>query len=105
MYLRFENGVVAEIIPDVDPAFPDVPIGDRYPAEFVNELRYCDNESGVELGMRYDAETDSYDYPPPPPPAADFGGEAAEDTGDITQAEINLEVEYRLSCLELGINL
>lgn len=103
MYIRFENGLVAEFISDIDPAFPDVSIEDRYPAEFVKELRYCDNEAEVELGMRCDAETDSYDYPPPPPPVADFGEKAAEDTGDITQAEINLEVEYRLSCLELGI--
>lgn len=105
MYLRLDNkNIVEEIIPDIDPIFPDIPISERYPAEFVAELRYCDDGANVEIGMRYNEETDSFEYPPPPP-VVGIDGEAAEDTGDITQAEINLEVVYRLSCLELGINL
>ena len=83
-----------------------MPIGERYPAEFVSELRYCDDEANVEVGMQYNEETDSFEYPPPPL-VVDFVGDTTEDTEnteDITQAEINLEVEYRLSCLELGIN-
>lgn len=108
MYLRFDdNNIVVEIIPDIDPTFPDVPINERYSAEFISELRYCDDGTSVEIGMQYNEETDSFEYPPPPQ-VVDFGGETTEDTedtGDITQAEINLEVDYRLSCLELGINL
>ena len=107
MYLRLnESNVVEEFIPDIDPTFPDVPIKERYPEEFVSELRYCDDKASVEVGMQYNKETDSFEYPSPPP-VVDFGGESTEDTEDtgyITQAEINLEVEYRLSCLELGIN-
>lgn len=107
MYLRFnESNIVEEIIPDIDPTFPDIPINERYPAEFISKLRYCDDGTDVETGMQYNEETDSFEYPSPSP-VVDFGGETAtdtENTGDITQAEINLEVEYRLSCLELGIN-
>lgn len=107
MYVKFdENGLVSEIIPDTDAAFPNVPIDERYPAEFVAGLHYCDNDAAVEIGMKYDAETDSFDYPPLPP-AIDLGVEAEEiidGTGNISQAEINLDFEYRLSCIELGIN-
>lgn len=107
MYIKFENGLVSEIIPDIDPTFHDVPIGERYPAEFVSELKYFADDTEVEYGMEYNEETGGFEYPTVIP-AADYDGyvnDEAEDTGDITQAEINLEVDYRLSCIELGINL
>ena len=108
MYIRFENGLVSEIVPDIDPTFPNVPIEERFPAEFIAELKYCADDTEVEVGMMYYEETDSFDYPPPPP-AADFVPDLEPygntgNAGDITQAEINLDFEYRLSCLELGIN-
>lgn len=105
MYIRLnDNNVVEEIIPDIDQIFPNIPINERYPADFVAELRYFDDNTEVECGMQYNGETGCFEYPTPPP-VVGIDGEAAEDTGDITQAEINLEVVYRLSCLELGINL
>lgn len=102
MYIRFENGIVAEIIPDIDSTFPDVPIGERYPEDFIDELLHVEDSTNVETGMKYDAETGSFGYPESTAvPNADE--ETVEDTGSITQAEINLDVEYRLACLELGI--
>ncbi len=103
MYIKINSGIVEEIIPDVDPTFPDVPIGERYPADFIAELLRVEDDTEVEVGMEYDAETGSFGYPETDI-AADVTEETVEDTGGITQAEINLDVEYRLSCLELGIN-
>ena len=93
MYVKLNGKIVSELILDVDPAFPDVPIGERYPT---------DNSAKVEVGMEYDAETDSFGYPEATS-APDADEEVVENTDGITQAEINLDVEYRLACLELGI--
>lgn len=103
MYVKLDGGIVAEIIPDIDLAFPDVPIVERYPADFIAGLMHIDDGAKVEISMEYDAETGSFRYPEAATaPGADE--ETIEDTGSITQAEINLDVEYRLACLELGIN-
>jgi len=47
MYIKFENGIVAEIIPDIDPTFPDVPIGERYPVDFIEELLHVEDGTKV----------------------------------------------------------
>ena len=104
MYIKINGGIVAEIIPDIDPAFPDVPIGGRYPADFIAELLHIEDGTEVKIGMKYDAETSSFGYPETDI-AADVTEESIGETDGISQAEINLDVEYRLSCLELGINL
>jgi hypothetical protein len=103
MYVRLDDGVVMEMIPDIDPAFPDVPIGERYPADFIAELIHVEDDTAVEVGMEYDAETGGFGYPESDI-RTDVTEEIVEDTGGITQAEINLDVEYRLACIELGIN-
>ena len=92
MYIKFENGIVAEIIPDIDPTFPDVPIGERYPVDFIEELLHVEDGTKVEIGMEYDAETGSFWYPEATA-APDEDEETVEETGGITQAEINLDVE------------
>lgn len=104
MYVKIDCGVVTEIIPDVDSMFPDVPIEDRFPAEFIAALRHFEDGAAVEVGMEYDEETGSFGYPEPIN-FPDFSQESpAEETAEISQAEINLDFEYRLSCLELGID-
>ena len=103
MYVRLDGGVVMEIIPDIDPAFPDVPISERYPADFIAELMHVPDDETAEVGMVYNAETDSFGYPASAA-VPDFPeDEPVEETSGISQAEINLNFEYRLSCLELGI--
>ena len=39
MYVKLDSGVVMEVIPNIDPAFPDVPIVDRYPADFIADRK------------------------------------------------------------------
>ena len=106
MYINLsENNEVVELIPDIDPVFPDVPIAERYPTDFIETLIYVGNNANVKCGMVYDKEAETFAYPEPAAitddeyPAADI-----PDTGTLTQAEINLEFDYRLSLLELGIN-
>lgn len=102
MYVRLDDGVVMEMIPDVDPAFPDVPIGERFPADFIAELMHIEDGTEVEVGMEYNAETDSFGYPVSTV-VPEFSDEPIEEISGISQAEINLDFEYRLSCIELGI--
>lgn len=64
-YVRLNNNVVAEIIPEFDPIFPDVPIEQRYPAEFVKKLVTVDDSIEVRVGMVYDKETGVFSVPEP----------------------------------------
>lgn len=103
MYVRLDGGVVMEIIPDIDPTFPDIPIEERYPADFIAELMHVENGTEVEIGMEYNADTNSFGYPVSTA-VPDFPeDEPVEEMPGISQAEINLDFEYRLSCIELGI--
>lgn len=104
MYIKLDGKIVSELVPDVDPALPNVPIEERYPADFIAELLHVEDSTEVEAGMEYDAETGGFGYPESDIPTDNITEEIAEDADGITQAEINLEVEYRLACLELGIN-
>lgn len=50
-YVRLEKGIVAEIIPEFNPMFPDVPVSERYPQEFVKKLVETSDETTVYVGM------------------------------------------------------
>ncbi len=65
-YVRLNNNVVVEIIPEFDPVFPNVPITERYPAEFVKKLVAVDDSVEVRVGMVYNAETGVFSVPEPP---------------------------------------
>lgn len=67
VYVRLDDNVVTEIIPEFDPIFPDVPIEQRYPAEFVKKLVAVDDNVEVRVGMVYDAETGVFSEPEPVP--------------------------------------
>ena len=66
MYVRLDDNIVEEIIPEFDPIFPNVPIEQRYPADFVSGLIKAEN--GVEVGMVYDPETGEFSEPEPVEP-------------------------------------
>ena len=67
-YVRLNNNVVVEIIPEFDPTFPNVPITERYPAEFVKKLVAVDDSVEVRVGMVYNAETGEFSEPEQPKP-------------------------------------
>lgn len=66
MYVRLENDVVVETIAEFDPVFPNLPIEQRYPADFCKSLIKVEN--GVEIGMVYDSETGEFSEPEPAEP-------------------------------------
>lgn len=68
MYILLSDNTVAEIIPDVDPIFPGVPIGERYAADFVASLLHVGDETAVEQNWAYDPETGTFAPPPEPEP-------------------------------------
>lgn len=102
MYVRLDGKIVIEIIPDIAPAFPGVTVEERFPADFIAELIHVEDGTEVETGMEYNAETGGFGYRVSTviPVLPD---ESIEEPSDISQAEINLDFEYRLSCIELGI--
>lgn len=55
-YVRIEKNVVREIIPEFDPNFPDVPVSERYPQEFVKKLVAVDDDEAVSVGMLYNGK-------------------------------------------------
>ena len=72
VYVRLNDNIVEEIIPEFDPTFPNVPIEQRYPADFVSGLIKVEN--GVEVGMVYNHETGEFSEPEPVEPVpADLG--------------------------------
>lgn len=67
MYIRLdENNIVQEIIPDIDPVFPGVPIEKRYPPAFVAALLHVEDSTEVEQGLMYDEDTGTFVEPPVP---------------------------------------
>lgn len=38
MYLLLDNNQVKEIIPEIDPSFPEITIDKRYPSSFIEKL-------------------------------------------------------------------
>lgn len=71
-YIYIINDTVIEIIPDFDPALPNIPISDRYSAEFLSSCIEIEDSVEVLSGYLYDAETKVFSAPvvpePPEPP-------------------------------------
>lgn len=66
MYILLDENRVREIIPDIDPVFPGVPVGDRYPAKFLARLLHFADDTQVEQNWVYDPETETFSEPPQP---------------------------------------
>lgn len=68
MYILLTNNAVAEIIPDEDPIFPGIPIGQRYTPDFVAKLLHVADDTAVKQNQVYDPETGTFSDPPVPEP-------------------------------------
>ena len=66
VFAKIEKTIVAEIIPEFDPVFPGVPVGERYPADVVKKLVAVEDETSVHVGMVYDANTGEFSEPEQP---------------------------------------
>lgn len=63
MYIHLINNIVTQLIPDIDPVFPDVPISKRYTESFVDKLIHVEDDANVRIGMKYDASTGNFNFP------------------------------------------
>lgn len=68
VFAKIEKTIVAEIIPEFDPVFPNVPVGERYPADVVKKLVAVEDETSVHVGMIYNASTRKFSEPVQPNP-------------------------------------
>lgn len=66
VFAKIEKTIVAEIIPEFDPTFPNVPVGERYPADVVKKLVAVEDEESVHVGMIYNASTGEFSEPEQP---------------------------------------
>ena len=70
-YVQLIDNSVITIVDEFDPDFPGIPIGERYPAEFLNQCKVYSEEVFIEkeirCGMMYDPATDTYYEPQPEP--------------------------------------
>lgn len=113
MYILLERNTVKEIIPDIDPVFPGVPIGDRYPAEFVEKLLHFSDDAEVEQNWIYDPESGTFfappaeepdPQPPEPAPAPDTPTEAQRLGQQITDEQLaRIAMGQQYTELELAI--
>lgn len=53
MYVRLDDTIVVEIIPDFDMEFPGVPIEKRYSKEFISKLIHIDDNVDVRIGSTF----------------------------------------------------
>lgn len=67
-YIYLNNlGEVREFIDEFNPIFPNIPIQDRYPKEFLDQCLIMTEDEiedkGIILGMYYDKEKNSFYFP------------------------------------------
>ena len=60
MYAYVINNTVRELIPDIDKAFPSVPIEQRYPSDVLNKCVHVADDADVRVGMIYDPDTGEF---------------------------------------------
>ena len=64
MYILLTSeDTVAEIIPDINPIFPGVPIENRYAPDFIKKLIYISDDTEVEQNWIYDKEKNAFTNP------------------------------------------
>lgn len=63
MYAYIIDKIVREVIPDIDKAFPSVPIEQRYPSDVLNKCVHVADDADVRVGMIYNADTGEFKEP------------------------------------------
>ena len=63
MYAYVINNTVRELIPDIDKAFPSVPIEQRYPVDVLDKCVHVADDADVRVGMIYNADTGEFKEP------------------------------------------
>lgn len=63
MYIYIKNNTVQNIIPDYDERFPNIPVEQRFNSNYLEKCVHVADDTTVKIGMTYDVENDSFDYP------------------------------------------
>lgn len=95
-YALICNRMVCEIIPEFCDAFPEVPLSERYPADFISSLTEVSDEVKVGMLLLDDGTFAFRDV-------SDVEDGIASLTFEEAQEEFNLDIDFRITCLELGI--
>lgn len=66
MYVYIIDNKVRELIPDIDPSFPNIDISERYPSDMLEKCIHLKDDSDIEPGMIYDPETADFYKPDTP---------------------------------------
>lgn len=85
MYILLHENTVSEIIPDINPIFPGIPIEDRYVPDFVAQLMHMPDDTEVRKNDVYDPETSTFSapiHPPEPKPTEDVVQPSAPETSE-----------------------
>ena len=62
-YVLLNNNVVSEVIPEINPKFPDIPISERYTVDFIAKLKPISDEIEVGQNYVYDSESETFIAP------------------------------------------
>lgn len=95
-YALLNDRIVCEIIPEYSDIFPDMPISQRYPTDFLEKLIVVGDD--VKIGMEF-KEDENFGYPT----FSEVTEELSTPTFEEIQEEINLDIDFRITCIELGI--
>lgn len=91
MYILIESNTVREIIPDIDPVFPGVPIEERYAPDFVSRLIHVPDDTPVDQNWLYDPETGKFSEPvaevPAPEPMEEGAPSASPMISEASSAD------------------
>lgn len=85
MYILLRDNTVSEIIPDINPVFPGIPIEDRYAPDFIAQLIHIQDNTEVYQNDIYDPETGMFSAPVPLEPSEEI----------VTMSETDLQTAYR----------
>ena len=65
-FAYIENKIVEQIIPEFDEIFQNIPLSERFPADFILKLIEIKEGEKVETGYIYDEKTGKFKEPDPP---------------------------------------
>ena len=106
-YVLLSNRSVMNIIPEYDPAFPNIPLSKRFSAAFIRELIPVSDDIEVRSGMVYDIETGEFREPPEPELTEDEELEievsATQPTKQAATDAMLVDHELRITMLEMGL--
>lgn len=97
IYVNPTDNKATSMTAEYDPTFPEVPITDRYSASFLAHCVVRTSEQiqsqQIELGMVYDADTDTFAEPvlpePEPSPASTGFSVSSDEVNDAYRTGVN----------------